>query len=208
MQKCPFDNLVIVERNTKSHNYCFLHLYRNIVANISFLFCFPLLLYYFICFFFVCFCFLSANQHIFARGLTSSNPTLNKASFIRIYSFRHFPQVMYATHRQCRSRSPPSQGRKQPPPPHPRILSRRQCRFLCIEVKFDNFGQRIFQKYNQARCACYSSNKVFSLNQASLQQKSARILQHGRRGTWLASRLVQRKGCTEVDIQKPLTSIP
>ena len=78
MQECPIGNLVIVESNTKSHNYCFLHLYRNIVANISFLSCFPLFLYYFIYLFF----FLSAYQHIFARGLTSSNPRLNKASFI------------------------------------------------------------------------------------------------------------------------------
>ena len=99
-------------------------------------------------------------------------------------------------------------------PPFPRKkaasrpLSPRQCCFLLIEVKFDNFGQSSFQKYNLARCACYSSNKVFTLNQASLQQKSARILQHGRRGTWLASRLVQRKGCNEVDIQKRLNSIP
>ena len=55
MQECPIGNLVIVESNTKSHNYCFLHLYRNIVANIpSFLVSLYFSIILFICFFFIC----------------------------------------------------------------------------------------------------------------------------------------------------------
>ena len=35
VQERHIENLLIVESDAKSHNCCFLHLYRNIVANIS-----------------------------------------------------------------------------------------------------------------------------------------------------------------------------
>lgn len=35
VQERHIENLLIVESDAKSHNCCFLHLYRNVVANIS-----------------------------------------------------------------------------------------------------------------------------------------------------------------------------